>query len=606
MRSLREGCGTVLAFSWHPTENILSYTNNDGQLFIHVDFVEKQHTSLLEKELQPAPFIHDPLGEISGNACKANGIRQKQDIPHHRARPGTPDSLDDILGPAEDSEADFVEDDDGAGYALGQVNGHGKRPNGFHDGYVPPSKRRAQIWEPQIHESFQPGSTPWRGDRKYLCLNLIGLVWTIEYEQYCTITVEFYDRSFQRDFHFTDASFFTEACLTEKGILFASHPRGNQPAQVYFRPHEHWTADRPDWKVSLPDGEDISCITLGDSFVTVTTTAGYVRVYTLFGTPTRIFRQKSTPAVTSAAWRDYVMLIGNGPIAPVGGRTRLTYSILNLKRDTVCQAEDTVAITPDETIRNAFFSDTGDPCVYTSSGLLLVLLHWRTPGQAKWVPLLDTTRLARVARGKREETYWPVAVADGRFHCVILKGGDMHPYFPRPLLSEFEFEVPLASAVGPDPREKAGKVRKGKDGKETGADGEDMDEDEDAATLTHKAHEQTYVRNTILHSLHSDLVSSTHATSSQRTELGRLQLERDKALLQMVWGCCSGAIGEAERMGARALECVGLMVDATGKMVEGASKIAGRFGLRVLEGKIGEVGEQRLAGMDVDGEGDDP
>src|ERR1700722_1370593 len=49
---------TIVAMAWHPTENILSYTNNDGELYIHTDFVPTDYISVLEKTLQPAPFIH--------------------------------------------------------------------------------------------------------------------------------------------------------------------------------------------------------------------------------------------------------------------------------------------------------------------------------------------------------------------------------------------------------------------------------------------------------------------------------------------------------------------------------------------------------------------
>lgn len=127
---------------------------------------------MLEHTLQPAPFIHDPLAEISGNVRKPliNGLKGISD--NRGRRRGTPDSLDDILGPdLIRDEDDFVEDDDGAGY-LDNVNGYGKRNNTHldaFDGYG--TKRRAtnQTWQPRLHAPFQPGSTPWRGNRRYLC-----------------------------------------------------------------------------------------------------------------------------------------------------------------------------------------------------------------------------------------------------------------------------------------------------------------------------------------------------------------------------------------------------------------------------------------------------
>jgi len=68
-------------------------------------------------------------------------------------------------------EDDFIIDDDGAGY-VEEVNGHGKRSNGHLDEFDGPDyKRRAthDLWRPRLHLPFQPGSTPWRGNRRYLC-----------------------------------------------------------------------------------------------------------------------------------------------------------------------------------------------------------------------------------------------------------------------------------------------------------------------------------------------------------------------------------------------------------------------------------------------------
>ena len=90
----------------------------------------------------------------------------------------------------------------------------------------------------------------------------------------------------------------------------------------------------------------------------VTTSANYVRVYSLFGVPVRIYRQKSAPSVTCAAWRDYIMTIGNGPVA-ANGRPQLLYTIQNVKRDDVCQSEDIVALRDKEELKTVFFSDNG-------------------------------------------------------------------------------------------------------------------------------------------------------------------------------------------------------------------------------------------------------
>lgn len=511
------------------------------------------------------------------------------------ARRGTPDSLDDILGPDAMSEVeDFVEDDDGLGYAE-QVNGHGKRTNGHLDPIeYSRAKRRAgyDSWQPRIHESFQPGSTPWRGNRKYLCLNLIGFVWTVDQDTHHTVTVEFYDREFQRDFHFTDTFRYDKACLTEKGTLFSSQPAGEDPAMIHYRPHETWTT-RADWRSALPAGEKVTAIALSESYVVVTTSTNYVRVYTLFGTPVRVYRHKCSPIVTCVSWRDYIMTIGNGSVGG-DGMTKLVYTIENVKRDEVCQNEDVVALAEDAQLQSVFFSDTGvtpstsfhqiiitnlpqDPCIYDTTGVLLILLHWRTPSQARWVPLLDTKLLPRLASGRKQETYWPVAVASEKFYCIILKGGDRHPYFPRPLLNEFDFQIPVTSSSSSKDKDKD-------------------DEISNVAGLNPETArlEELYVRQTLLHALSSDLLASTANTSAQRSQLSRLALESDKILLQLLAAECV----EGEEKGMKALEIVKLMRDEGGKMVEAAGKVAGRFGREILRERIGELAERRLVGLE--------
>lgn len=259
--------------------------------------------------------------------------------------------------------------------------------------------------------------------------------------------------------------------------------------------------------------------------------------------------------------------MGNGSVGG-NGCTRLLYTIENVKRDEVCQSEDIVALTDNAQIKSVFFSDNGDPCIYDSSGTLLILQHWRTPGQAHWVPLLDTTTLDRLAGGRKEESYWPVAVAQDKFHCIILKGGEQYPYFPKPLLSEFDFKIPCTTAV--------------------------VEESSNASAGEGPRLEESFVRGSLMLSLLDDLVSATNASHGQRTELSRREIEVDKVLLQLLNVECR----EGEERGMKALEIVGLMKDRSGKMLEAAGKVAGRYGRLLLQEKINELAERRLIGMD--------
>lgn len=181
--------------------------------------------------------------------------------------------------------------------------------------------------------------------------------------------------------------------------------------------------------------------------------------------------------------------------------------------------------------------------------------------------MLDTRQLRRLASGRKEETYWPVAVAQDRFHCIILKGGDRYPYFPRPLLDEFAFEVPTHSAIPQDADEAQTKIQ---------------------------ILEETFVRSSVLLGLVEDLIGATNATHAQRAEVGQKSIEIDKTLLQLLAEVCV----QGDEHSMKGLEIVKLLRDRTGRVVDAAGKVATRFGRELLADKIRELAERRLVGME--------
>lgn len=184
-------------------------------------------------------------------------------------------------------------------------------------------------------------------------------------------------------------------------------------------------------------------------------------------------------------------------------------------------------------------------------------------------------------------------MADNKFHCIILKGGDKYPYFPRPLPSEFDFSIPLTSA----PTAAAKKKKKKANGLDMDLDGLTSDESEaeenndDVADGDRegRALEQNYLLKGLQAAQMADLVDSTAAGGGQRSALARLELDIDKTLLQLLAIECR----EGEERGMRALEVVKLLRDRSGKMVEAAGKIAERYGRTILGEKIREMAEEK-------------
>ncbi|OLL24004.1 Minichromosome loss protein 1 [Neolecta irregularis DAH-3] len=506
----------IICLAWHPSQNVISFTSNQGHLYTIPQVLQPNHTPLpYGRAVHPCPLLED-----------------QEDVTLLEPR-DSPMQVDDVhvpdmeLGNVSDS---WIEDDDGAGY-IPDLSTRKRHATDFD---APQFKRRAYgSVQANIHESFQPGSTPWRGSRRYLALNLTGVVWSVDQETHNTITVEFFDTGTHRGYHFTDHFKYDKACLDTYGAVYSSPAIGESGAIIHYRPNETWT-EKQDWQVVLPRGEEITSLALSHTNIAACTSKGYARVYTLSGVPVRIYRQKHVPVVVCAAWKNYIMVVGNGP-QKADGTTELIYNIEDVSADITCQSNDIVAIPSGGELKSLFFSENGDPMIYDSDGILLVLWRWRTPGYAKWVPLLDTNSMAR--RINKEESYWPVAVAQEKFHCIILKGGDKYPYFPRPLFSEFDLCVPTS---------------------------ERSDNPSSAIAL-----EEGFVRNYTLYSLGEDALQS-RARSIELTDMDVVKKEVaiDKILLQLI------NLATREDRAARALDLTTLLRKE--RSVDLAIKIAER------------------------------
>jgi chromosome transmission fidelity protein 4 len=130
------------------------------------------------------------------------------------------------------------------------------------------------------------------------------------------------------------------------------------------------------------------------------------------------------------------------------------------------------------------------------------------------------------------------------------------------------------------------------------SDAEEEEEDETPQTNESKQldHEQTFILSSTLHSQLLSTLSSTRPTTTQKQALQTLETSIDRALLQLLGlECLAG-----EDHGMKALEIVGLMRDANGKMLDLAGKVAGRYGREVLGEKIRELAERKALAREED------
>ncbi|KTW28096.1 hypothetical protein T552_01957 [Pneumocystis carinii B80] len=526
---VRQDYKNVISLAWHPKTNVLSFTTNQGQLYTFSNIIPTNYQEPYGRIAHLSPLLDETTIKDSITKKRYANEFNKREL-----------SDEDLIDIDNDNDMSWIEDDDGAGYVPKHKydeDSYEKSFDGLSDDnfYYTTKRVLDNHIKIKIHKPLQPGSTPWREKRRYLVLNLVGFIWTVNQDTHNTVTVEFFDKEAHRQYHFTDIFFYDKACLDDNGALFASSAKKGSPSVMFFRPHENWTI-HTDWKIEFFEDEDVLSIALSSSNIIACTSKGYVRSYTLNGIPLRIYRQKCFPAVACISWKNYVMIVNNGSLNS-DGSVSLTYTLEHVLQDKVLQSNDLLALPPKGHLRSLFFSNEGDPMIFDSDGILLVLMHWRIQGQAKWVPLLDTNLMKR-KKGK-DETYWPVAVANQKFYCIVLKGNEQHPYFPRPMFSEFEFLIPCVL----------------------------LPESEEVNNIY--ALEERHVRESILLSLLEDNTELSTDNESNKLEISKKEISIDKILLQLLQIACK------EDHQAKALEFATLLRRSAS--LDAARKIAAHY-----------------------------
>ncbi|KAK4685805.1 chromosome transmission fidelity protein 4, partial [Tremellales sp. Uapishka_1] len=501
----------ITSLSFSPISNLLAFTALDGTFYRWTDPIP---SSL------PSPVTSEAAEKKKLDKLLDDGSDNEDDIEERG------ENIDDEYGD------DWIIDDDGGGFVEKEEKwGAG---------------RTEVVNVTKAQPSFTPGSTVMKNKKRYLDFNMIGVIDVTDQETHNVVNVEFHDKSARRGYHFQDHSKYTMASLGERGIVYAASGEGEQASLVHYRAYDSWTS-HSDWQMALLPGEDALLVASGGSSdesatgsVIVATSKGFVRFLSSSGIQRYIWRL-GEEAVSMAAGKENVLIVHREGGTSLDGCQNLRYSLMDLETFDLLQ-EGRVPLPKKTTLVWIGFTADGAPAMYDSAGLLSVLDRFRRPGQARWVPLLDSKSLPR--KEGKQETYWPVGVTSTHFTCVILKGSDKEPWFPRPLIQELDMHMPLLNMDN-----QQGKL------------------------------EESLVRGEIhLSTLRESLDPEAEYTIKER------EVALDKEMLQLVQGAC-----KADNL-HRALDITRLMHNAG--TLEAASKVAAFYHLPGLQERIQGVQQE--------------
>ncbi|KAG0176929.1 hypothetical protein DFQ29_005463 [Apophysomyces sp. BC1021] len=261
--------------SWHPTSNELAFTDADGMFTLWDDVIP-----LNQGFEHPAQNLRRISNKELANLFEDDDdLDGEVDVSRRVVEEEKGENVEDDIDMMSEMD-DFVIDDDGAGYAeTGQ-------------------ERERRTRAPAISR---------------------GTLGT-----HSIVNVEFHDHSQYRNFHFTDYLNYSMGAVGEKGAVFAVEG-SNEPkkrheneeeseddgeeereeqkganSMLHYRPLSNW-ANNAEWTVQLPKGENVLSIAINNVSVIATTSAGYVRIFSLSGVQRHIFRLDSVVTVAGAA-----------------------------------------------------------------------------------------------------------------------------------------------------------------------------------------------------------------------------------------------------------------------------------------------------------------
>ncbi|KAI7887198.1 WD40 repeat-like protein [Lichtheimia hyalospora FSU 10163] len=458
----RDSKDVVSGIAWSPTENQLAFTDCQGQLSLWKNPIdtsgELPHPAKRQSAIDELDKLFDEdmsqlnIGDRSTSKPKNNlidGEAEDDDIE---------DEGEDLEGDVEmmSDMDDFVIDDDGAGYVEG--------PNAAAGGQAGTTMRAATSRGP-VHRlteqpRFQPGATSFRnmdpanpsipreGERRYLAFNMFGVVYTIFQGTHSVVSVEFHNQSNHRNFHFSDYMHYTMAAIGEEGAVFAVAGGDSKPVDddiednetakasvLHYRPLSNW-AGGSEWTVYLPAGEDVESVAINNGSVIAATSAGYIRLYTIAGVQIHLFRLENI-----------VSMVGHGSLAmfvyklgtSFDGYQNLEFMLMDTISQDVIQ-KDRLPLQRNTQLTWIGFSEAMQAAMADSTGVVSVLHRQRMMGQSSWVPIFDGQAVAHAHQ--RTERYWPIGLMRNELMCLVIKGINKAPYFPRPPVDNMGLRMP--------------------------------------------------------------------------------------------------------------------------------------------------------------------
>lgn len=277
---------------------------------------------------------------------------------------------------------------------------------------------------------FQPSATPAHLEHRYMCWNDIGIVrcHTTENSE-SNIDVEFHDTNIHHGIHLNNYLNHTMASLSSTVLALACET----PSKLVCI---SLVGNSKEWSVSMPDTEEILCITAASGVVACATNARYLRLFTSMGTQRQVISLPG-PVVALAGFNTTVFAVYHSTDPGISDQ-HLAMDIIALNGRQVRCRSVRVPLTPGSKLCWLGATDAGSPTSLDSAAVLRLY----DINSGIWIPICDTSVHSRGA----SDSWFIVSISEitQKVRAILCRGASFPPTVPKPIISELDIQIPLA------------------------------------------------------------------------------------------------------------------------------------------------------------------
>ncbi|XP_059050858.1 WD repeat and HMG-box DNA-binding protein 1 [Achroia grisella] len=297
-----------------------------------------------------------------------------------------------------------------------------------HDDSRPPSRVAPPSTVPP-QGPFQPSSTPTHLEHRYMCWNDIGIVRCHTSENgESSIDVEFHDTNIHHGIHLNNYLNHTMASLSSTVLALACET----PSKLVCI---SLVGSSKEWSVSLPDTEEVLCVTAASGIVACATNSRLLRLFTPMGTQRQVISLPG-PVVCLAAYNTTVMAVYHKTDPGISDQ-HLAMDIIATNGRQVRSKTVPLPLTPSSKLSWVGATDVGSPCAYDNTGVLRLY----DVASGVWMPICDTNNHSRGA----SDTWFVVSVSElvQTVRAILCRGTSFPVTAPKPIINELPIQIPL-------------------------------------------------------------------------------------------------------------------------------------------------------------------